>query len=113
MHGAVLGTTAFLLRFITDDDNDRLLLVNLGCDLPFHPAPEPLLAPPENARWQVLWSSEDPRYGGHGTPPLAIESDDDWRVPGHAAVVLYPVRRCWRERGAPWMTWSSTPVPCR
>jgi maltooligosyltrehalose trehalohydrolase len=93
MHGAVLCPTAFLLRFITEDDDDRLLFVNLGCDLHFNPAPEPLLAPPENARWEVLWSSENPRYGGHGTPPLDIESGDDWRVPGHATVVFYPVPR--------------------
>jgi maltooligosyltrehalose trehalohydrolase len=93
MHGAVLCPTAFLLRFISEDDDDRLLFVNLGCDLHFNPAPEPLLAPPENARWEVLWSSEDSRYGGHGTPPLDIESDDNWRVPGHATVVLYPVPR--------------------
>ena len=32
------------------------------------PAPEPLLAPPAGRAWQLLWSSEDPRYGGDGTP---------------------------------------------
>jgi maltooligosyltrehalose trehalohydrolase len=69
---------------------DRLLLINLGRDLDFTPAPEPLLAPPAGARWQVLWVSEDPRYGGSGAPP----PEDDagrWRLPGQAAVALRPV----------------------
>lgn len=90
MHGAVLAPEAFLLRFLGEDGNDRLLLVNLGRDLPLVPAPEPLLAPPKGARWSVLWSSEDPRYGGTGTPPLETE-EEGWRVPGEAAVVLAPV----------------------
>ena len=29
--------------------DDRLLIVSFGIDLRLHPAPEPLLAPPENA----------------------------------------------------------------
>lgn len=88
MHGAVLNATAFLLRFIADDSNDRLLLVNLGCDLSFSPAPEPLLAPPQGTRWTVLWSSEDPRYGGYGIP--APQTDESWLIPGQAAIVLSP-----------------------
>ena len=84
--GAVLGPEAFVLRFFGDDGDDRLLLVNLGRDLHLDPAPEPLLAPPEGRRWDVLWSSEDPRYGGGGTPPL--DTEDNWRIPGEAAVVL-------------------------
>jgi len=52
---------------------------------------EPLLAPPEGMRWQVLWSSEDPKYGGTGTPPL--DSEENGRVPGHAAVALCPIPR--------------------
>ena len=68
--------------------DDRLLLVNFGVDLHLDPAPEPLLAPPEGTTWQTLWSSEDPRYGGTGTPQL--DSEDNWRIPGHAAVALRP-----------------------
>lgn len=86
--GAVLGDEAFLLRYFASDGNDRLLLVNFGRDLHLDPAPEPLLAPPENQEWRILWSSEDPRYGGGGTP--ALETDATWRVPGQAAVVLIP-----------------------
>jgi len=84
--GAVLSADAFVLRFFGERGDDRLLLVNLGVDLHLDPAPEPLLAPPESAQWEVLWSSEDPRYGGYGTAPL--ESSENWRIPGHAAVVL-------------------------
>lgn len=89
--GAVLAPEAFLLRFF-DDAGDRLLLVNLGRDLPLAPAPEPLLAPPEAARWRTLWSSEDPRYGGGGTPAIETETGG-WHLPGHCAVVLAPARR--------------------
>lgn len=84
--GAVLGMEAFVLRFFADGGDDRLLLINLGADLHLNPAPEPLLAPPENSFWKILWSSEDPRYGGSGTAPL--ETEEGWCVPGHAAVVM-------------------------
>src|SRR5258707_1219949 len=84
--GAVLGTEAFVLRFFGPAGDDRLLLVNLGRDLHLDAAPEPLLASAAGARWQLLWSSEDPRYGGGGT--AAIETHEGWRLPGHAAVAL-------------------------
>jgi maltooligosyltrehalose trehalohydrolase len=87
--GAVLSAEAFLLRFFGENGDDRLLLVNLGVDLRLDPAPEPLLAPPEGKLWDLLWSSEDPRYGGTGTPP--VDSDCNWSVPGHSAVAMRPV----------------------
>jgi maltooligosyltrehalose trehalohydrolase len=88
MDGAVLGSEAFVLRFFGEDGDDRLLVVNLGRDLPMDPAPEPLLAPPQDRAWAILWSSEDPRYGGGGTAPL--EDEEHWHMPGHAALVLQP-----------------------
>jgi maltooligosyltrehalose trehalohydrolase len=88
LEGAVLSADAFVLRFFGSDDDDRLLVVNFGRDLHLDPAPEPLLAPVWRHEWQVLWSSEAPCYGGTGTPPL--ESDENWRIPGEAAVVLRP-----------------------
>jgi maltooligosyltrehalose trehalohydrolase len=84
--GAVLGSAAFVLRFFGESAGDRLLLINLGRDLHLDPAPEPLLAPSEDGGWHMLWSSEDPRYGGHATP--ALETAENWRLPGEAAVVL-------------------------
>ncbi|SNB46865.1 malto-oligosyltrehalose trehalohydrolase [Geobacter sp. DSM 9736] len=88
IEGAVLGAHTFLIRFFADS-GERLLLVNLGRDLRLHPAPEPLLAPPELKMWDTIWSSENPRYDGEGTPRL--ETDNFWLMPGHSAVVLAPV----------------------
>lgn len=84
--GAVIGDEAFVIRFFEQTGDDRLLVVNLGRDLHFDPAPEPLLAPPEDRRWEILWTSEDQRYGGLGTPEH--DREDNWHVQGQAAVVL-------------------------
>jgi maltooligosyltrehalose trehalohydrolase len=86
LDGAVISPQAFILRFFGNKGDDRLMFVNLGTDLHLDPAPEPLLAPPEGTGWKILWSSEAPEYGGRGTPPL--ETEDNWRIPGRAAVVL-------------------------
>jgi maltooligosyltrehalose trehalohydrolase len=86
--GAVLGPEAFALRYFGGTDGDRLLVVNLGRNLRLESAPEPLLAAPAEGPWQILWSSEEPRYGGCGTP--ALDTDEGWRIPGQAAVVLAP-----------------------
>jgi len=85
----VLGPEAFVLRFLGEGGDDRLMVVNLGADLHLSAAPEPLLAAPADRRWQVSWSSEDPVYGGFGTAPL--ETEVNWVLPGHAAVVLSAV----------------------
>jgi maltooligosyltrehalose trehalohydrolase len=92
----VLSSQAFVMRWFADDprlevwppssDGDRLLVVNLGADLRFNPAPEPLLAPQADRGWSLLWSSEDPKYGGQGTAPL--DTDDNWLIPGQATVLL-------------------------
>jgi maltooligosyltrehalose trehalohydrolase len=84
--GAVLAEAAFVLRYFAPDGQDRLLVVNLGRAVMLDPAPEPLLAPPAGALWATIWSSEDPKYGGLGTPPL--ETDENWRLPPDAAIVL-------------------------
>ena len=90
LDAAVLSSQAFLLRFFSPDyENDRLLLVNLGVDLELNPAPEPLLAPPSGAQWSKLWSSDDPQYGGCGT--AVLDSNENWRIPGQAAVLLSPI----------------------
>ncbi|MET0501333.1 MAG: malto-oligosyltrehalose trehalohydrolase [Candidatus Binatia bacterium] len=84
--GAVLADDAFVLRFFGVDGNDRLLLINLGVDCSLSPTPEPLLASPAGLTWRLLWSSEDPRYGGHGAAP--IEDEMRWFLPGKAAFLL-------------------------
>ena len=89
--GAVLGDEALVLRFFVENDDDRLLLLNLGRDLHIDPAPEPLLAPPADKQWEILWSSLDVRYGGTGTP--ALDTLENWKIPGESAIVLKPVPR--------------------
>jgi maltooligosyltrehalose trehalohydrolase len=95
--GAVLGDASFVLRFFSADGGrgasaeERLLIVNLGPSQELEPAPEPLLAPPVGSRWQLVLSTEDPRYGGSGTPEP--ETDDGWILPAEAAVVLEPAAR--------------------
>ena len=89
--GAVLGDGAFVLRFFGQWGHDRLLLTNFDPDLHLAPMPEPLLAPPPERAWDILWSSEDVRYGGSGTPPIG--QDGPWVVPGQTALVLAPVAR--------------------
>ena len=85
VHGAILGERTFALRFFT---GDRLLLVNLGPTFAQAVVPEPLLAPLDGQGWRVAWSSEDPRYGGHGTPPPF----DRVRlsIPAYGALLLVP-----------------------
>jgi maltooligosyltrehalose trehalohydrolase len=86
--GAVLGPHAFVLRFFSPEGDDRLLLINLGQDTLLRPAPEPLLAPDTEVGWEVLWNSEDPRYGGDSA--VAVEGEDGWHLPGESAVVMKP-----------------------
>ncbi|HEX2151051.1 MAG TPA: malto-oligosyltrehalose trehalohydrolase, partial [Stellaceae bacterium] len=93
--GAVIGERAWVLRFFAEDsaegaagNADRLLVVNLGLDLTLAPMPEPLLAPLEDHAWQILWSSEQPTYGGSGTPPLY--RDGVLHIAGESALVLQP-----------------------
>ncbi len=90
LDGAILAPAAFVMRFFSPGfENDRLLLVNLGTTVELTPAPEPLLAAPQGAQWRKLWSSEDPPYGGCGA--AEIDNDENWRLPGQAAIVLSPV----------------------
>ena len=92
LDGEILGPEAFVVRFFSEGyQDDRLLVINLGTELRLSPSPMPLLGPPENCEWEVQWSSDDPKYGGNGTPPL--DSDLNWIVPAQAAVVLKPVTR--------------------
>jgi maltooligosyltrehalose trehalohydrolase len=87
--GAVFSCQCLAVRFFSPGfQQDRLLLVNLGVEVDLDPAPEPLLAPPLCMEWVKMWSSEDPQYGGCGTPPL--DTEQNWKIPGQAAVLLHP-----------------------
>ena len=88
--GAVLSNEVIVLRFFSQKQNDdRLLLVNFGRDYELSPIPEPLLAPHPDGNWTLLWSSESPDYGGHGS--AAPFSHAGWQIPAYSAAVLIPV----------------------
>ncbi|MGE5231845.1 MAG: malto-oligosyltrehalose trehalohydrolase [Deltaproteobacteria bacterium] len=88
-HGRALAATALALRFARNDGLDRLLLLNLGPDLA--PGPEPaLFEPAAEGAWRLIWSSDDPRYGGSGTPAGAREGR---LMPAESALVLAATRR--------------------
>ena len=86
IEGAVIGPHAFALRFRVPHAHERLLVVNLGLDIRCVDCAQPLLAPPRDARWIALWSSESVRYGGGGAQP-----DTDGHITtfqGRSAVVF-------------------------
>jgi maltooligosyltrehalose trehalohydrolase len=87
--GAVLGRTSFVLRYFSEEYDDRLLLVNFGERQVLHPASEPLLAPPLGYMWEMLWTSESPRYGGTGS--VAVATQEQWILPAESTVALRPI----------------------
>lgn len=87
--GAVLSEHGFVLRWFDAVHGDRLLVVNLGVDIPLRPMPEPLLASPPAKQWSLVWSSEDIRYDGIGIEsPL---TEQGWRLPAESAVLFAAV----------------------
>jgi maltooligosyltrehalose trehalohydrolase len=87
--GAVLGRASFVLRYFSKENDDRLLLVNLGESQVLQPASEPLLAPPSGCGWERLWTSDSPRYGGEDSTPLATL--EQWVLPAESTVALRSV----------------------
>jgi maltooligosyltrehalose trehalohydrolase len=57
--GAVIGPEAFLLRYFAErPEDERLVVVNLGRDLPIRSIPDALFAPPAaDLEWTEIWSS--------------------------------------------------------
>jgi maltooligosyltrehalose trehalohydrolase len=86
--GAVLGPASFVLRYFSKENDDRLLVVNFGESQVMHPVSEPLLAPPTGCAWEMLWTSDSPRYGGGDA--VAITNEEQWFLPAESAVVLGP-----------------------
>ncbi len=101
--GAVIGPNAFIIRFFGEDcgnprttlplgslphphGEDRLLVINLGTQFEYKPAPEPLLAPISGGSWHLVWSSDDPRYGGSGI--INPCDKGGWTLPGESAVLF-------------------------
>ncbi len=89
LHGSVIDDAAFLLRYLGDDGDDRLLIVNLGSTRDLASLAEPLIARPRGRRWKLAFSSESPDYGGAGA--VAPMPDRDLHVPGHAALFFVAV----------------------
>src|SRR6266850_3991604 len=87
--GAVLGPKSFVLRYFSEANDDRLLLVNFGERQVLHPASDPLLAPPADCRWETLWTSDSQRYGGEAT--VATAGPYRWILPAESTVALRPV----------------------
>jgi maltooligosyltrehalose trehalohydrolase len=89
LDGAVISDAAFMLRFFGEKGDDRLLVVNLGARIHADPFAEPLSAPPYERAWNTIFSTESPKYGGWGTPPIETV-DDGWWIPAECAVLLAP-----------------------
>lgn len=87
--GAVLGPGALVIRYFAAE-GDRLLIANFGPNLLFSPAPEPLLACVENHHWVRIFSSEEPQYGGSGTPEAELLNG--WRIPAECTMLFVPER---------------------
>lgn len=106
LDGSVLDRSVLMLRFFaTEPREERLLLVNLGKDLPVASLADPLLAPPVEYQWSVIWSSEDLAYGGGGK--RAIDFQKRWTLGADTALLLAPTEaeRCTipdRERLFTW-----------
>ncbi len=94
--GAVLGESCFVLRYLSPNEDDRLLVVNLGTAVDLPHLPEPLIAPPAGCEWQMHWSSESCLYGGSGAS--APGRFGAWQVPGECAQLLVPVRATARSQ---------------
>lgn len=82
LQGAVLNERAFLLRY-QHQDQVRLLIVNLGTGFDCSPCPLPHFAPIAGKHWELVWSSQEPSYGGSGTVPAYHE--ESWQIPANCA----------------------------
>ena len=90
VEAATLSDRIFVIRYDDDKGSARLLIINFDIDTHFPSIAEPLIAPPEGCSWRILFSSEEPRFGGFGAHPL--ENTDGWTIPAESATVLAAVR---------------------
>jgi maltooligosyltrehalose trehalohydrolase len=86
LDAAVLGESAFLLRWRGSSCGERLLVVNLAAQLDLDPAPEPLLAPVQHHDWQMIFSTDEIRYGGLGA--VCPTQARRWHLPAESAILL-------------------------
>lgn len=87
IHGVRLSDDALMLRYLGSSDSlTRLLIVNFGRELRLSSISNPLVAPPEEARWTILWSSDETCYGGGGASEP--ETATGWRITAESAALL-------------------------
>ncbi len=86
--GAVLHSKSFALRYFDATHGDRLMIVNLGSAFDFSPVSEPLLAPPENSDWNLLWTSAFDQ-----APRPKIDTSQGVRIPRSQTCILNLVPR--------------------
>jgi hypothetical protein len=79
LDGAVIAPEAFVLRFFGRKRRRPACLRQLRPRSQLRAIAEPLLAPPHRRSWRILWSSEDPKYGGGGT--AAFETEAGLHIP--------------------------------
>ncbi len=86
--GAVIDTHVLLIRYFSHDGADRLLICNFGKDFKFQSLAEPLFAPPNGREWNLLFSSEEFRFGGTGYYLIGQESE--WILSAYSSFFLAP-----------------------
>jgi maltooligosyltrehalose trehalohydrolase len=85
--GSVLSDDSFCYRFLSPSgDADLLAIMNLGEDQEIFPS-DPLLAPPTDRRWSVVWTSEDVAWGGSGGAPPE-DAEGHWSLTAESLVLL-------------------------
>lgn len=77
---AVLNEKSFVLRYFDrENEEDRLVVINLGPAFRYAPMPEPLIAPPCCKNWKLVWSSKK------------ISRFRFWRLPAKTALFFRAV----------------------
>ena len=84
----------FPAQVLSEQNDDRLLIINFGRRHRLVPAPEPLLAPPSGCEWELLWSSSRAlRRAGNSR----YRDDDEWIFGQRKPLVLRPRLRTNRK----------------
>jgi maltooligosyltrehalose trehalohydrolase len=89
LDGTAFDADRLAIRYFGERGDDRLLIVNFGADHFMSPVPHPLVAPPRARRWEVLWTTEQPRYGATSLPEVLFT--EGLRLPAESAVVFTAV----------------------
>ncbi|HBG27059.1 MAG: hypothetical protein A2Y10_08410 [Planctomycetes bacterium GWF2_41_51] len=88
IESAILNDNTFILRFLKENEG-RLLIFNFGKSLFCSPVANQIFAPYRNKKWEIVFNSEEPAYGGYGI--AEIEFIEGWRLPAECAIVLKSV----------------------